>query len=135
MFWLSHHPEHELNRCFRMGGLPVCARCVGTYPLLFAVIALQVAIKAPLSLPHEVFWVPALTVPALVDWAWGRFHPASGSNAWRLVTGCGLGLCLGRALYVHFQTPFPQVLIAVLSLVTLVATPVILATYRRSLRR
>ncbi len=135
VFWLSHHHDDELNRCFRIGGWPVCARCLGTYPVLFAALAVQIAIKAPLSLPQEVLWAPALTLPALLDWSWGRFHPASGSNAWRFITGCSLGLGLGRALYVHFQKPFPPVLIAVLSLVTLVATPVILATYRRSLRR
>lgn len=135
VFWLSHHHDDELNRCFRVGGMPLCARCLGTYPVLFAMLAVQLSMRAPLSWPYEVFWVPVFAVPALVDWAWGRFNPASGSNAGRFITGCGLGLALGRALYVHFQRPFPPVLIAVLSLVTLVATPVILATYRRSLRR
>jgi hypothetical protein len=42
-----------------------------------------------------------------------------------------LGLALGRSLQVHVQRPLPAVLLAQAALVTAVALPVILATYRR----
>ena len=42
-----------------------------------------------------------------------------------------LGLALGRSLYVHVQRPLPGVLLAQAALVTAVAVPVILATYRK----
>ncbi|MBK7858354.1 MAG: DUF2085 domain-containing protein [Archangiaceae bacterium] len=131
MFWLSHHHPDELNRCYRFGALHVCARCLGTYPVLFAVFLLQFALRAPLTLAHEVPVVLALTAPALADWAWGRFRPEGGSNGWRTLTGIALGVALGRTLFVHVQRPLPPALLAQLGLVTAVAGPVILATYRR----
>ena len=131
MFWLSHHHEDELNRCYRIGGVHVCARCLGTYPVLFAAFFLQFALKAPLTHPLELPLTLALTVPALADWACGRFKPRSGSNLVRTLTGIALGLALGRTLFVHVQRPLPPALLAQAALVTAVAGPVILATYRR----
>jgi len=130
-FWLSHHHADELNRCYRFGGLHVCARCLGTYPVLFAAMAVQIALKAPLSHALDVPLTLALTLPALADWAYGRFRPQAGSNAVRTITGIMLGLALGRTLFVHVQRPLPLALLLQLGLVTAVAGPVILATYRR----
>jgi uncharacterized membrane protein len=131
MFWLSHHHDDELNRCYRLGGVHICARCLGTYPVLFAVFLLQFALRAPLQLDGETAAVLALTAPALADWAYGRFRPRSGSNALRTLSGILLGVALGRTLFVHVQRPLPPALLAQLGLVTVVAGPVILATYRR----
>ena len=130
MFWLSHHHEDELNRCYRFGGVHVCARCLGTYPVMFATMAVLFAFKAPLT--HPLDWLSVvLVLPALGDWAFGRFKPQSGTNAIRTLTGVALGLGLGRTLFVHVQRPLPPALLAQLALVTVVAGPVILATYRR----
>jgi len=131
MFWLSHHPPDELDRCYRVGAWHVCARCLGTYPVLFAVLASQFALRAPLSWAWDVPVGLALIAPATADWAYGRFQPHRFSNAWRTFTGALLGLGLGRSLFIHLQKPFPTVLIAQLLGVTAVALPVILATYRR----
>ena len=131
MFWLSHHHDDELNRTYAFGSVRVCARCLGTDPVLFAVFFVQFALRAPLSVEHETPIVIALTLPALIDWAYGRFRPQSGSNAVRTVTGILLGLALARTLFVHVQRPLPPALLAQLALVTVVAGPVILATYRR----
>ena len=131
MFWLSHHHQDELNRCYRVGAVHVCARCLGTYPVLFTAFFLQFALRAPLDHPLDVPLVLALTVPALADWAYGRFRPQAGTNAWRTLTGVALGLALARALFVHVQRPLPPSLLAQAGLVTAVAGPVILATYRR----
>lgn len=131
MFWLSHHHDDELNRCYRFGAIHVCARCLGTYPVLVAAFFVQFALHAPLSHEWDLPVALLLTLPALVDWALGRFKPQGGTNLVRTVTGIALGLALGRTLFVHVQRPLPPALLAQAGLVTLVAGPVILATYRR----
>ncbi|QSQ14714.1 DUF2085 domain-containing protein [Myxococcus landrumensis] len=131
MFWLSHHHPDEYNRTYLLGGLRVCARCLGTYPVLLASLVGLFAVRAPLKWEWDVPVVLLLTLPALVDWAVGRFRPASGSNGVRTATGVLLGLALGRSLQVHVQRPLPTVLLAQAALVTVVALPVILATYRK----
>ncbi len=135
MFWLSHHHADELDRCYRVGGLHICARCLGTYPVLFAALVAQFAVHAPLSYPLDVPIVVALTVPALADWAYGRFRPHAFTNPWRTFTGALLGLALARSLFIHLQRPLPVVLLAQLGLVTAVAGPVILTSYLRQRTR
>jgi uncharacterized membrane protein len=134
VFWLSHHHPDEFDRCYRVGPLHVCARCLGTYPVLFTAIAVQFALAVPLAHPWDVPLGLALVAPATVDWALGRFDPHRFSNPWRTFTGVLLGLGLGRSLFIHLRQPFPVVLIAQLLGVTAVAVPVILATYRRGRR-
>ncbi|AGC46400.1 hypothetical protein MYSTI_05113 [Myxococcus stipitatus DSM 14675] len=131
MFWLSHHHPDEYNRTYLLGGVRVCARCLGTYPVLLASMVGLLAARAPLKWEWDVPVVLLLTLPALGDWAVGRFRPASGSNIVRTATGVLLGLALGRSLQVHVQRPLPTVLLAQAALVTVVALPVILATYRK----
>src|SRR5262245_19301835 len=94
VFWLSHHYDDELDRCYRFGTVHVCARCLGTYPILFLAFAAQFAVRAPLTHPLDLPLTLALTVPALADWAYGRFHPHAFSNLWRTLTGGALGLAL-----------------------------------------
>lgn len=135
MYWLSHHPPDELDRCYRFGSIHVCARCLGTYPVLFVGLAVQIALKAPLE--HLLDWPVSigLLLPATIDWALGRFDPHRFSNAWRTGTGALLGLALARSLFIHFQRPFPAVLLAQGIVVTAVALPVILTSYRRDRRK
>jgi uncharacterized membrane protein len=126
LFWLSHHHEDELSRTYAFGGIRVCARCLGTYPTLLAVIAAQFAVRAPLNHRADLPIAVLLFLPALIDWAVGRFRPSSGSNLWRTGTGVLLGIALGRTLYVHFQRPLPLGLLIQMSLALLVAAPVLL---------
>ncbi len=132
MFWLSHHHENEYNRTYLLGGVRVCARCLGTYPVLLAVMMGLFAVRAPLAWPWDVPVVLGLTLPALVDWSVGRFRPAGGSNAVRTLTGVLLGAALGRSLFVHVQKPLPAVLVWQAALVAVVALPVLLASSRGS---
>ena len=125
MFWLSHHGKDERNRTYRFGAVRVCARCLGTYPALLAALVLQFAMGVPNAWREDVPWALVLTLPALLDWAHGRFHPGGGSNGFRTATGILLGLALGRTLYLHFQRPFPLPLLLQGVLVTTVALPVI----------
>lgn len=135
MFWLSHHPPEELDRAWKLGRIHICARCLGTYPILFGAIAVQLALHAPLEHPLDIPFSLGLLAPALLDWAYGRFRPHAFSNGWRTFTGVLLGLALGRTLFIHLQRPLPLPLLLQMGLVTGVATPVILATYRRFLRK
>src|SRR5437867_10388003 len=131
MFWLSHHREGELHRTYSLGGVRLCARCLGTYPLLFAALAIQIARHAPLSTPLDPVLALLLPVPALVDWSVGRFRPHAGNNALRTLTGVLLGASLGRTLYVHFQRPFHLWLDLQLLLCLLVAIPVLALSLRK----
>ena len=134
MFWLSHHPPEELDRCYRVGSVHLCARCLGTYPVMFIAIAAQVALHAPLQHTLDVPLCTAFVLPATIDWALGRSQPHRFSNAWRAFTGVLLGLGLGRSLFIHLQRPLPPVLIAQAIVVTGIALPVILTAYRRKRR-
>ncbi len=116
MFWLSHHREHDYNRTYAAGRWRVCARCVGTYPVLVAAIVVQAHQRAAIGWPADPVIALALPVPALIDWAIGRFRPLAGSNLLRTSTGVLLGLSLGRTLYIHFRSPFHGWLVAQLAL-------------------
>lgn len=107
-FLLSHHPPSGYDRCVRVGGLHLCARCLGLYPTMFAALAVQIALRSPMAWPGDPWLAFLLPVPALVDWARGKFDPRSGTNASRLLTGTLLGISLGRTLYLHLRKPgFP----------------------------
>jgi uncharacterized membrane protein len=130
-FWLSHHPPDELDRCYRLGGVHLCARCAGTYPVLLATVAAQLLSGAPLDHRLDVPACAALVLPATLDWALGRARPHGGSNLLRTGTGALLGLGLGRSLFIHLQRPLPLALLIQAAVVTIIALPVILATYLR----
>jgi uncharacterized membrane protein len=135
MFWLSHHYDDELDRCYRVGGVHVCARCLGTYPVLFAVFVMQMPHQR--GLDYAVFTTPlilALTLPATLDWAYGRFRPHAGSNLWRTLTGVLLGVALGRTLFLHIARHQPEQLFIQFGVVTAIAVPVILTSYLRRRR-
>jgi len=131
-FWLSHHPPSEWARTVRVGPYRVCARCLGTYPVLGLAFCAQVALQAPPERPGEWRVGLGLLLPALADWCVGRLNPASGHNAGRVLTGMLLGLGLGRALYLHVAIrPFPAVLLWQLGVSLAVAVPVWLYAARR----
>lgn len=133
-FWLSHHTADEWNRTYLVRGVRLCARCLGTYPVMFAAIAAQFLLNAPLVWEHDGLWCVGWLLPGLLDWAFGRFRPERFGNDWRLLTGAGIGLALGRTLYVHIQQPLPLWLQVQVGLVTAVSVPVILASLRRGRR-
>jgi uncharacterized membrane protein len=134
-FWLSHHPDDELHRAYRLGGHAVCARCLGLYPVMFAAIVAQFAVAAPLAWAWDGAWTVGGLVPAVADWTFGRFAPDRGTNAWRTLTGILAGMALGRTMYIHLQKPFPMWLWAQAAVVTAAVVAVILATYARRIAR
>jgi uncharacterized membrane protein len=131
-FLVSHHTPEHYDRCVDIGGWMVCTRCLGLYPLMLALIAAQIALRAPKALGCDPWVALLLPLPALVDWARGRFQPRSGSNALRFVTGLLLAPALARTLYLHLRSPFHALAVAQLSGMALVAVVVeILARRRR----
>ncbi len=130
-FWLSHHHADEHHRTYLIGRARLCARCFGLYPLLALGLLLQFRTGAPLHWRLDTPFVLALTLPALLDWAVGRFRPHVGSNPFRSATGALLGIALARSLYVHLQSPWPTAMVLQAALVIAVALPIILKTYRR----
>ena len=107
-FFLSHHRDNELHRCYAVQGHFLCARCLGLYPLLLLAWTAQFVFHAPPSeMAAEPWVVLGLSLPAMADWMVGQFWPHAFSNPWRTFTGGMLGLALGRMLYIHMREPFP----------------------------
>jgi uncharacterized membrane protein len=130
-FWLSHHASDQFNRCYRVGPVHICARCLGTYPTLFAFILFQFAQHVPLT--HELdFLAIFLVIPATLDWAIGQFKPNLFSNLYRTLTGILLGIALGRSLFVHIQRPLPEILLFQLGFILTAVTLVFFIRYARS---
>lgn len=130
-FFLSHHPANQYHRCVRIAGLHVCARCLGLYPVMFAVIAAQIALKAPLAWPYDAFVAFLLPAPTMLDWARGRFDPLAGSNLTRVITGFLLGISLGRTIYLHLVSPGFPLSMAQLGAIGAIVAGVELAVWRR----
>ena len=120
-FLLSHHPPEQHHRCVRVGAWSVCARCLGLYPLLFLLLGLQIALGAPTGWPGDPWIALLLPLPALVDWARGRFDPLTGTNPSRLATGALLAVGLSRTLYLHLREPFHLLAVAQLGGILLAA--------------
>ena len=135
MFFLSHHHPDALHRCYRIGSVWLCARCVGLYVGMFVTFAIQVTLAMPLFFALDPTFAVLLTLPSLVDWAIGQFWPRASSNLVRSTTGALLGVALGRTLFVHFHTPFPIALKLQMILVTAMALAVILISYTRRVVR
>ncbi|MGI5863306.1 MAG: DUF2085 domain-containing protein [Myxococcales bacterium] len=130
-FLISHHAAENHHRCVPIGKWMVCARCLGLYPLLFALIGAQTALRAPTILPGDAFVALVLPLPALLDWARGRFNSRTGSNALRIATGLLLGVGLARTLYLHMREPFHRLAVLQLGLLLLAAAGVELAARLR----
>ena len=119
---LSHHDEQEAHHTirFQVAGrqVAVCARCLGLYPTLLTVLALEARL-GPLGLPDRWLWVWGLVTPAVVDYGRARLFDTPGSNRTRLLTGflAGVGLGFGFSDYFRDSNPtYFWILIGVLGL-------------------
>jgi hypothetical protein len=93
---LSHHTGSGLSRCFRVGGIHLCARCSGLWPALLVGIAAQRIWPWRVS-RFDVAVELALILPGLWDYARSHRRPWLGTNPGRASTGVLLGLGLSRA--------------------------------------
>ena len=104
-FLLAHHWPEEYERCYRVAGLWVCARCLGLYPSLAFMLAFQVSGWVT-EVPLEPLFLYALPLPALISWTRHRVWHAQGSKPVSTITGAVLGVGLGRGLYLHLRDPW-----------------------------
>ena len=98
-FFLAHHRPDEYDRCYAVGGLHLCARCVGLYPALALLLALQLTgVVGAVRAEWAVLYL--LPLPAIFSWARRRLTGAAGSNPVSTVTGALLGVALGRGIFI-----------------------------------
>lgn len=104
--WLSHHGAHEADRCVRIGGVPVCRRCLAMTAGFLPALALLLSPWRHELQAGDVGLVLALTIVAGIDFvqvATGRvaysarrvlvLNPFAGMVlAWLAVTGARDGL-------------------------------------------
>ena len=101
-FFLAHHRAEEYDRCYRIGGLHLCARCAGLYPALLVVFGLHLGgLVDTVRAEWAVLFL--LPVPAIFSWARRRLTGAAGSNPVSTVTGALLGVALGRGIYLYLR--------------------------------
>ena len=109
---LSHHLARQRHRCL---GLPlagrrvlICARCLGLYPTMIAVMAAQWIWGW--ARPGTLDWWIAIAgaLPGLIDWGLGRLG-RRGRNDVRVLTGVLLGVALGRTLACYVVDPAYEV--------------------------
>lgn len=110
---LAHHPRSQLQRCVLLPvgnrRLAICARCLGLYPTLLGVVALQMVLAlGPLGLLD--WWIALLGVlPAVVDWGLGRLDSGHGSNRLRVTTGLIAGVAMGRSFFLYLRDPMHEI--------------------------
>jgi len=130
---LSHHPPAMFDRCYKVGSVHICARCMGIYPGL----ALGVAVFFWLPpFPDWLDWIILLVlpVPALLDWAAYWVWSEPGTNTRRTLTGALLGIAAARNLYLHWQNPFCPKVITQAVLLLLAAAGLWFFGYKRRKR-
>ena len=125
--WLSHHTSDQLCRCVEIFGFHVCARCLGLYPLLFALIGLEAAFRAPGLQTWDIPLAVIATLPALIDWGRGQFEPLGGSNFVRIASGVLLAFPLSRTLWIHAHAPLHPWMLAHLGWIFLSAVFILAA--------
>ncbi len=117
---LCHHPRSQWDRCFLWSlwgrEVPVCARCLGLYPVAVAV-AWFVAARG-LEISHPGLLLVLGMLPALADWLGTRLGLWRSNNGVRFSTGLLAGLGLGLGLGVHLQRPGSQDLAMAFGLLT-----------------
>ncbi|MFH2007295.1 MAG: DUF2085 domain-containing protein [bacterium] len=106
-FWrllLSHHGPGEAHRCYRLpwSSLLLCARCLGLYPALLAVVGFEIGVG---RFESEWRWLVAFAsvTPAVIDWSGAMLFGGHGSNLVRTGTGGLAGIGLGVAFSDYFR--------------------------------
>ena len=116
--WLSHHRAEDAVRCVRVGPLPVCRRCLATWPLASALIVAGISGRLPPARDLElaIWLVPALAEYVAVHSGALNYRPG---RTW--VFGLCLGTGLGRLFHRYLLEPGDPMVWTALGLVALVS--------------
>lgn len=113
VLFFSHHAPEQHDHCLLLplpGGrrLPLCARCLGIYPMMLVVLALQLSGRLDLAWtdPWLMIVLPLPTVVEFLLEQTGRIH---GTNRLRILAGLPLGVALGRMFARYLLDPFDPV--------------------------
>jgi uncharacterized membrane protein len=109
----SHHAPEQHDHCLFLplpGGrrLPLCARCLGIYPMMLVVLALQLTGRLDLAWTDPWLMI-LLPLPTVIEFLGEQTGRVQGSNRLRILTGLPLGVALGRMFLRYFQDPFDPV--------------------------
>lgn len=102
--WLSHHHDHQLERCVPVGRYHLCRRCSVLYSTALATLVVALYLGWSGSWTVAAMWL--LPLPAAIEWL------AEMAGRWRysvprqVATTIAAGLALGLAFAAHFRQPF-----------------------------
>jgi uncharacterized membrane protein len=111
---LAHSYRGDVSRCVmvpaaRGKSVAVCARCLGLYPTLISMIAIQIGVEPGRAMILD-WWITIAGIgPALIDWGLSRLSIWRGNNLSRIATGVLAGGALSRSLYLYFREPVNEV--------------------------
>ena len=107
--FVAHHAPEQYDHCLLVPiapgrRLPVCARCLGVYPIAFTVLAAQLAGGLDLSWT-DPWGMLLLPLPGAVEFVLEQLGRVRGSNLLRIATGLPLGAGLGRMFARYLADP------------------------------
>ena len=103
-YLLSHHEPKEYYRCYKLGKVRICARCVGIYAGLATGFLLHTHFVNAWLLPAVL---PAFSI---TDWVLTRLTGCRGMNLVRSATGFLLGFAF--IIGIFMLSRYPALLLA-----------------------
>ena len=104
VLFLSHHAPEQYDHCWRLGPLPICARCTGVYPIALVLLVPQLMRTFTLA-PTDPWLVLTFPLPAVIEFLGEQLRWWPGNNAARILTGLPLGVALSRLFVRYFAHP------------------------------
>jgi len=136
---IAHHRTHQLDRCIKVRGLHVCARCAALYPAMALGLWAALAHPAAPVTRAELGARLALSVVGVAAWGVEHVRPLRfrGANAVRMGFGALLGLALGVMLGRHFVEPYRPDVVGQIVVISVLAGAFVLVDLlaRRTVRK
>ena len=106
--FFSHHIAEEEDHCVRLplpGGrsLPICARCLGIYPVALGLFFAQLLYPRSFDLAWTDPWLILLFPLPAVEFLGEQLKLIRGSNPARILTGIPLGIAMSRMFVRYVQ--------------------------------
>ncbi len=108
-FLFAHHPPERRDRCVAVpwpngGALFLCARCLGIWPVTFALLVADLGGWLPLVRLGTAGAI-LLPIPAVVSFWAETTGRIAGSNALRIATAIPLGVALAELFARYLRRP------------------------------